>query len=55
MLNLTTDDLWELAELAWAHADRNDDDEEYYQKYNTLFEKVQAIIAERKANANTNN
>lgn len=48
MTVLTNDDLWELAELAWAHADRNDDDDEYYQKYMTLFEKVQLVIQQNK-------
>lgn len=48
MTVLTNDDLWELAELAWSHADRNDDDDEYYQKYMTLFEKVQLVIQQNK-------
>jgi hypothetical protein len=37
---LTTHELWSLAELAWAYADRNDDDDEIFEEYSALHEKL---------------
>ena len=47
-MKLTKDELWDLAELACAHAEYNDEDEEYYNKYKALYEKLLAIIKEYK-------
>lgn len=51
---LTIDELWDLAELACDHADRNDDDPEYCDKYTALYEKVLVIIKQEKANEQVN-
>ncbi len=40
MNTLTLDELWDLAELAWAHADRNDEDPEYFDKFEALHKKL---------------
>jgi hypothetical protein len=49
-IRLTADDLWDLAELAWSHADRNDDDQEYYDRYMALHEKLLKAIELIKTN-----
>jgi len=43
MNTLTQDDLWDLSELAWAHADRNDEDPEYFDKFEALHKKLTAM------------
>ncbi len=40
MNELTQNDLWDLSELAWAHADRNDEDPEYFDKFEALHKKL---------------
>jgi hypothetical protein len=42
-LNLTKDELWDLAQLAWEYADHNDDDDEIWTRYNALHEKLVAM------------
>ncbi len=39
-MGLTSDELFELGEMCWEHADRNDFDEETYTKYMALSEKL---------------
>ena len=39
-MKLTTDELWDLAQLAWEYADRNDDDDKIRTRYNALCEKL---------------
>jgi len=43
MTKLTQDDLWDLSELAWAHAQYNDEDPEYYDKFEALHKKLTAM------------
>ncbi len=43
MNTLTLDELWDLAEIAWAHADRNDEDPEYFDKFEALHKKLVAM------------
>ena len=43
MIKLTQDDLWDLSGLAWAHAQHNDDDPEYYDKFEALHNKLTAM------------
>jgi hypothetical protein len=43
MESLTLDELWDLCELAWAHADRNDEDPEYFDKFEALHKKLAAM------------
>ena len=42
-MNLTKDELWDLAQLAWEYADHNDDDDEIWTRYNALHEKLVAM------------
>ena len=42
-MTLTSDELFELAEMCWEHADRNDYDKEYYGKYMALSEKLMRL------------
>jgi len=44
MDDLTTDDLWRLVQLAENEADHYDDDEEVYDAYAALAEKIHKII-----------
>ena len=43
MTELTQDDLWDLSELAWAHAEYNDEDPEYHDKFEALHKKLTAM------------
>lgn len=43
MIKLTQDELWDLSELAWSQADRNDEDPEYYDKFEALHNKLTAM------------
>lgn len=43
MTKLTQDDLWDLSELAWAHAEYNDEDPEYHDKFEALHKKLVAM------------
>lgn len=47
-MKLTKDELWDLAQLAWGYADRNDDDDGVWTKYNALYEKL-VEMAKREA------
>jgi hypothetical protein len=42
-MKLTQDDLWDLSELAWAHAEYNDEDPEYHDKFEALHKKLVAM------------
>lgn len=43
MNTLTQDELWDLAELASTHAYRNDEDPEYFDKFEALHKKLVAM------------
>lgn len=43
MEKLTCDELWELADLADDHADRFDDDEEIFDKFSDLRDKLKRM------------
>ncbi len=43
MTKLTQDELWDLSEIAWAHAQHNDEDPEYYDKFEALHKKLTAM------------
>ena len=45
-MGLTSDELFEFAEMCWEHADRNDFDEEIYAKYMALHEKLMRLAKE---------
>jgi hypothetical protein len=42
-IKLTQDELCDLSELAWGYADRNDDDPEYFNKFEALHKKLVAM------------
>lgn len=43
MIKLTQNDLWDLSELAWAQAQHNEEDPEYYDKFEALHNKLTAM------------
>ena len=42
-MKITQYDLWDLSELDWAHAEYNDEDPEYYDKFEALHNKLTAM------------
>lgn len=45
-MRLNSDELFELAQMCWEHADRNDFDKECYDKYIALHEKLMRLSKE---------